>query len=237
MAEGEHARDEFKSFTEKIASQTSGSPGMKLIKSMFSSYSRSIRIVLFTGAISTAISMLLPNITKLVINYVESADKSLSEGGKLIAVILCLKFIQNMAEAHLFYHFALLGYNISNNLSLCVFNKALKYPTLCSKEFQTSELINYSQVDAQRMTYLGFYTSAVLFFPVQLGIGIYLMYSFIGVSFLAGIGIIILMGLFIFVNSTLNAKANEKLLKAKDKRMKVATEIFNLIRFIKVNAW
>jgi len=87
------------------------------------------------------------------------------------------------------------------------------------------------------MTYLGFYTSAVLFFPIQLGIGIYLMYSFIGISFLAGIGIILLMGLFILINSRLNAKANEKLLKAKDRRMKTTTEIFNQIRFIKVNAW
>jgi ABC-type bacteriocin/lantibiotic exporter with double-glycine peptidase domain len=135
------------------------------------------------------------------------------------------------------YHFALLGYNISNSLSVCIFQKALKYPTLCSKEFQTSELINYSQVDAQRMTSLGFYMAVVIFFPLQLAIGIYLMYSFIGVSFLAGIGIIVIMSVFIFINSKINAKANEKLLEAKDKRMKVATEIFNLIRFIKVNAW
>lgn len=63
------------------------------------------------------------------------------------------------------------------------------------------------------------------------------MYSFMGVSFLAGIGIILLMGVFIYVNSRLNARANERLLLAKDKRMKVATEIFDQIRFIKVNAW
>lgn len=89
------------------------------------------------------------------------------------------------------------------------------------------------------MTYLEFYTAAVLFFPIRLSIGIYLMYSFIGVSFLAGIGVILVMGVFIFVNSKFNANvnANEKLLKAKDKRMKVATEIFNLILFIKINAW
>lgn len=58
------------------------------------------------------------------------------------------------------------------------------------------------------MTYLGSYTSAVLFFPIQLAVGIYMMYSFIGVSFLAGIGIILIMGLFVYINSRLNAKAN-----------------------------
>lgn len=87
------------------------------------------------------------------------------------------------------------------------------------------------------MTYLGSYMSAILFFPLQLGVGIFLMYRFIGVSFLAGIGIILLMAVFIWINSKLNARANARLLSAKDKRMKATTEIFNLIRFIKVNAW
>jgi hypothetical protein len=40
-----------------------------------------------------------------------------------------------------------------------------------------------------------------------------------------------------FFMSKLSTKANDKLLTAKDKRMKIATEIFNIIRFIKVNAW
>lgn len=147
----------------------------------------------------------------------------MKQGALLLGGILLLKFLQNLAESHLYYYFTILGYNCSNGLSLCIFNKALKYPTLCSKEFQLSELINYSQVDAQRMTSLGFSTAAVLFFPIQLGVGIYLMYHFIGVSFLAGIGVILVMGVFIWINSRLNAKANVKLLAAKDKRMKATT--------------
>lgn len=237
MAEGQTAKDEFVRFEELIRNDSRGSEGFRLVRSMVKAFSGSIWLILLAGAVSTTISMLLPNVTKMVISYVEGDNKELKMGVLLLASILVLKFIQNLAESHLFYHFTVLGYNVTNGLSLCVFNKALKYPTLCSKEFQLSELINYSQVDAQRMTYLGFYTSAVIFFPIQLGVGIYLMYNFIGVSFLAGIGVILIMSVFILINSKLNAKANEKLLKAKDKRMKITTEIFNLIRFIKVNAW
>lgn len=167
--------------------------------------------------------MLLPNITKMVIHYVQSDEKSVQTGIFFLVGIVLLKFTQNLAQSHMFYHFTLFGYNVNNGLSLCVFNKALRYPTLCSKEFQLSELINYSQVDAQRMTYLGSYMSAILFFPIQLGVGIFLMYRFIGVSFLAGIGIILVMGVFIWINSKLNARANSKLLVAKDKRMKATT--------------
>lgn len=80
--------------------------------------------------------MLLPNITKLVINYVEGENKEVQMGIILLGSILLLKFVQNLAETHLFFDFTVLGYNVSNGLSLCIFNKALKYPTLCSKEFQ-----------------------------------------------------------------------------------------------------
>lgn len=84
----------------------------------------------------------------------------------------------------------------------------MRYPTLCSKKFQTSELINYSQVDAQRFTNLGYTTSTVVFFPIQLGVGIYLMYRFIGISFLGGIGVILMMGVFAYFNQKMSAKAN-----------------------------
>jgi ATP-binding cassette subfamily C (CFTR/MRP) protein 1 len=137
----------------------------------------------------------------------------------------------------MYYNFCIMGFNLSNSLSLCIYNKALKYPTLCSKRFQTAELINYSEVDAQRLEDAAFYLNNVFLMPLQLAVGIYLMYSFIGISFLAGMGIIFLVGVLTFFNSKLSVEANDKLLTAKDERMKIATEIFNIIRFIKVNAW
>jgi ATP-binding cassette subfamily C (CFTR/MRP) protein 2 len=134
-----------------------------------------------------------------------------------------MKFVQNLAGTCLNYFFIMLGYNVSNGLSLCIYNKALKYPTLCSKEFPLSKLINLSQVDANRLEQLGFYCNAIIFFPIQLAVGMFLMYRFIGVAFLAGIAVILIMGLFIFINSKLMLKTNDKLLVSKDKRMKTTT--------------
>jgi hypothetical protein len=39
------------------------------------------------------------------------------------------------------------------------------------------------------MTYMGFQLSALLFAPLQVAVGIFLMYNFIGISFLSGIGV------------------------------------------------
>jgi hypothetical protein len=58
------------------------------------------------------------------------------------------------------------------------------------------------------MTSIGFNTAGSVFFPIQLAIGIYMMYSFIGISFLAGIGIIILLGIVITIISVIQKKIN-----------------------------
>lgn len=87
------------------------------------------------------------------------------------------------------------------------------------------------------MTYMGFQLSALIFTPLQVIIGIWLMYNFIGISFLSGIAVMILTITLTFVFSKISIKANENVLKAKDKRMKVTEEIFNIIRFIKINAF
>lgn len=142
-----------------------------------------------------------------------------------------------VAQSHVYYNFGILGYNLSNTLSLMLYEKSLKHPVLCLKKYSVSEIINYSQVDAQRMTYMGFQLTALIFTPLQVIIGLWLMYSFIGISFLSGVAVMIMTITLTFVFSKISIKANESVLKAKDERMKVTEEIFSIIRFIKINAF
>ena len=44
----------------------------------------------------------------------------------------------------------MLGYNVSNSLSLLIFSKALKYPSMTDKRYSITDIINYSQIDAQQ---------------------------------------------------------------------------------------
>jgi ABC-type bacteriocin/lantibiotic exporter with double-glycine peptidase domain len=84
---------------------------------------------------------------------------------------------------------------------------------------------------------VGFQLTSLIFIPIQVIVAIYLMYSFIGISFLSGLLVMILSMLFTFFLMKIQAKLNAKLSKAKDSRMKVTEEILSAIRFIKVNAY
>lgn len=66
------------------------------------------------------------------------------------------------------------------------------------------------------MTYMGFQLTALIFTPLQVIIGLWLMYNFIGISFLSGVGVMIVTIGFTFLFSKISIKANEDVLKAKD---------------------
>ena len=113
---------------------------MRLVKSICKSFKRTLVIIWVTAAIATVMSMLLPILTKQIIAYVESGadNRSWQKGFLLIAIVLAFKFTGNLALSHMFYHFTLFGYNVNNGLSLSIYHKALKYPTICSKLFSVS---------------------------------------------------------------------------------------------------
>lgn len=70
------------------------------------------------------------------------------------------------------------------------------------------------------MTSLGFQLICLIVVPFQIIIGLTLLYTYIGVSFLVGTGVMIALMLCTLIFSKIAASGNDKLLKAKDARMK-----------------
>lgn len=68
---------------------------------------------------------------------------------------------------------------------------------------------------------MGFQLVALLFTPIQIVVGMYLLYIYIGPSFLVGTGVMMALMLFTFVFTKISTKYNDYLLKAKDRRMKL----------------
>lgn len=86
------------------------------------------------------------------------------------------------------------------------------------------------------MTYMGYQLSSLLFAPLQIIIGIIMMYNFIGISFLAGMGAMIFTISITYIVAKKSIKYNEEMLLVKDQRMKATQEMLDIIRFIKINA-
>lgn len=79
--------------------------------------------------------------------------------------------------------------------------------------------------------------SSVIFFLYQIVFAIVFMSLIIGPAFLAGFAVTLAAGIINVIFSRFTAKYQRNLATETDNRMKMSNEIFNNIKFIKVNAW
>lgn len=77
----------------------------------------------------------------------------------------------------------------------------------------------------------------LMFLPIQLIVGLVIMYDLIGTAFLGGFIALVVVGYINYLIGKFSTKYHLNYMKAKDERLKRTNEIFNLIRFIKMNAW
>jgi len=66
------------------------------------------------------------------------------------------------------------------------------------------------------MTGIGYQLSGVIFCPFQIVVALVLLYSYIGISFLVGTGVLLFIMLITFILTSILKRLNNKLLKAKD---------------------
>ena len=168
-------------------------------------------VVLASLAVASC-QMLQPILMKWIMDYISNGEKTNEQNGLYFCSVFLIRVVLAIILPHFYYKICTLGFNLTNTLSLMIYNKATKHPLLTEKNYSVSDIINYSQVDAQRMTYIGFQISSVLFAPIQIVIGLVLLYLNIGISFLVGLGVMAVMILLTLIFTHVATKINDAIL-------------------------
>ena len=87
-----------------------------------------------------------------------------------------------------------MGIRTSNAVNGLVYEKSLKFSLMRSAEHSQGSLVNHIQVDSDKLYNLGVAMGGVVILPLLIGVGIYFMWAAVGISFLAGIGVLVIMG-------------------------------------------
>ena len=90
------------------------------------------------------------------------------------------------------------GVKSANAVNGMIYEKILRFSLIRSAEHNTGSLINHIQVDSERLSYTAWDLSHVITLPVVLSVGIYFMWASVGISFLSGLGVILIMSLVNF---------------------------------------
>ena len=75
----------------------------------------------------------------------------------------------------------------------CAFFKALVLNSKAKGKTTAGELVNLMSVDAQRLMMITTYINSLWASPLQIGIALYFLYNTLGISILAGLGVLVLI--------------------------------------------
>ena len=105
------------------------------------------------------------------------------------------------------------------------------------KDFTTGEIVNLMSVDSQRIIEFFLVLNLVWSAPLQIIIALSLLWQQLGLASLAGL---LFMGILIPFNGYMANKVrkyNLIMMKIKDQRVKLMSEILNGIKVLKLYAW
>lgn len=126
---------------------------------------------------------------------------------------------------------------IKTCLTSAIYRKTLRLSYQGRKNYTTGQIVNLMSVDTQRVADLVQNVNNLWSAPIQLTISMVLLYQQLGVAIFAGLGVMLINVPF---NAWISIKLRElqhHVMRQKDKRIKLLSEIFNGIKIIKIHAW
>lgn len=208
-----------------------------LFKSYGSPYMRGAIIKSF----SDILNFVQPQLLRVLIGFVDSYRTDQPQPvirGVVIALAMFVVSVSQTSCLHQYFQRAFdSGMRVKSGLTTLIYAKSLKLSSEGRSSKTTGDIVNHMAVDQQRLSDLTQFGTQLISAPFQIILCMASLYQLIGVSMLAGVGVMILM---IPLNGAI-ARMMKRLqivqMRNKDARSRLMTEILNNIKSIKLYAW
>lgn len=181
-----------------------------------------------------------PLMLRLIIDFIQTPTKEtpgMWYGITLIGVYLFIDLLGKMFSQQGNYMQAILGAKAYTGVVAITYNKVLRCSSATNKTFSQGEIINFIQVDAEKIKFLAWAFPIVARLPILLVFALSFLIYFLGYSLVASLGIASVLVVINFFLAVIGQKIQKVVLKRKDRRMRATTEIINNIKIIKLNSW
>ena len=129
------------------------------------------------------------------------------------------------------------GLKAEDAVSGLVYEKILKSSVFIKDQISEGEILNFIQVDTEKLNYLFTSLPAAAVIPFNITLSFYYLFSFFGLTFFVGIGMLIIILCIIWIVQYRYLVNMEIMLKKKDKRMKLTTHSLHIIKILKLFGW
>ena len=129
------------------------------------------------------------------------------------------------------------GVKAANAVAALIYEKVTKSSVFLKNQISEGEILNFIQVDAEKLNYLFTSLPAIVIIPFNLAISFYYLFSFFGITFFVGIGMLIIIILIIWIVQYRYLANTKVMLNKKDKRMRLTTHTLHIMKILKLFGW
>ena len=130
-----------------------------------------------------------------------------------------------------------LGVKAANAVTALIYDKVTKTSIFIKSQISEGEILNFIQVDSEKLNFLFASLPKILTLPFNLIVSFYALFIFFKKSFIVGLTMLIIMILIIWYIQYRYLYNTKEMLKKKDKRMRLTTHTFHIIKILKLFGW
>ena len=130
-----------------------------------------------------------------------------------------------------------LGFKAANAVTALIYDKVTKTSIFIKSQISEGEILNFIQVDSEKLNFLFASLPKILTLPFNLIVSFYALFLFFKKSFIVGLTMLVIMILIIWYIQYRYLYNTKEMLKKKDKRMRLTTHTFHIIKILKLFGW
>ena len=211
-------------------------------KSILKAYYKKIIILSILNLITNLLKYLQIYFYDAIIQNFESHHNPEEEGplfpvyGNAIGLVVT-KVFTTFFHHQVKFNSEISGVKAENAVSALIYEKVTKSSVFIKNQISEGEILNFIQVDSEKLNYLFTSLPAIVVIPVNIAISFYALFSFFGLTFFFGIGMLIIIILIIWIIQYRYLVHTKIMLKKKDKRMRLTTHTLHIIKILKLFGW
>lgn len=190
---------------------------------------------------SDSLAFIQPQLLRMLIKWVGSYNTDNPEpvirGAGIALAMFAVSVLQTTALHQYFQRAFETGMRIKSALVSAIYSKSLRLSNEGRASKSTGDIVNYMAVDTQRLQDLTQFGQQLWSAPYQITLCMISLYNLVGLSMLAGIGVMIVMIPINGLVARLMKTLQKRQMKNKDSRTRLIAEIVNNMKSIKLYAW
>ncbi|EEC72935.1 hypothetical protein OsI_06791 [Oryza sativa Indica Group] len=179
------------------------------------------KLILFTAVcalLRTVSSYVGPYLIEYFVDYLNRSPRTAKEGYILVLSFVVAQFIKGLSSRHLLFRSQQLGVRVRSALVAIIYQKGLSLSNQSRESISSGEIINAVSVDAVILAML-------------------ILYSTLGLAAFAALAATVLTMLANLPIGRIQQNYQEKMMDAKDARMRAMSEMLRNMRILKLQGW